>query len=120
MQITLILCNHYINNVTFCFSKSMDCTDLSLTGLIAWVIMWGKQGVRAMHEKILLKGRPRGGAAIIWKGSLKARVTPIDIESQRVCVVSIEYDYISIRLIYVYMPRITIDPIRILLSIKVS
>ncbi len=34
-----------------------------------------------MNERVLLKGRPRGGAAISWKGSLKARVTPIDIES---------------------------------------
>ncbi len=64
----------------------------------------GKHGVSAMNERVLLKGRPRGGAAIILKGSLKARVTPIDIESQRVCAVSIEYDNIKVLLICVYMP----------------
>ncbi len=70
-----------------------------------------------MNERVLLKGRPKGGAAIIWKGSLKARVTPIDIESQRVCAVSIEYDNIKV-LVYI-CHVMTIDRIRILLSIKV-
>ncbi len=57
-----------------------------------------------MNERFLLKGRPRGGAAIIWKGSLNARVTQIDIEYQRICAVSIEYDNIKVLLKYVYMP----------------
>ncbi len=57
-----------------------------------------------MNERVLLKGRPRGGAVNIWKGSLKARVTPIDIESQMVCAVSIEYDNFKVLLICVYMP----------------
>ncbi len=65
-----------------------------------------------MNERVLLKSRPRVGVAIIWKGSLKARVTPIDIESQRVCADSIEYDNIKILLICVYMP------FRILMCIK--
>ncbi len=65
-----------------------------------------KHGVSVMNERVLLKGRPRGGAAIIWKGSLNAiaRVTQIDIEYQRICAVSIEYDNIKVLLICVYMP----------------
>ncbi len=40
----------------------------------------------------------------LLKNTLKARVTPIDIESQRVCAVSIEYENIKVLLICVYMP----------------
>ncbi len=49
-----------------------------------WCNILGKDGVSTMNEMILLKDRPRGGAAIILKGSINARVTPIDNESQRV------------------------------------
>ncbi len=40
----------------------------------------------------------------LLKNTLKARVTPIDIESQRLCAVSIEYENIKVLLICVYMP----------------
>ncbi len=56
-----------------------------------------------MNERVLLTGRPRGGAAIIWKRSLKSRVTPIYIESQRVCAASIIYDISKVLLICVNM-----------------
>ncbi len=41
----------------------------------------GKHGVISVNERVLLKGRHRGGAAIIWKDSLKAMVKPIDSKS---------------------------------------
>ncbi len=56
----------------------------------------GKHGVSAMNGRVLLKGRPRGGAAIIWKGII------------------LRY------FLYLYICHaMTIDPIRILLSVKV-
>jgi hypothetical protein len=50
----------------------------------------GKHGVSAMDESKILKGRPNGGAAIIWKGSLNAKVIPVIYESRRVCAVTAE------------------------------
>ncbi len=116
-KLTCITCNcEYADHSRIDLIKSLyqQCDFLLLQehGLYRSQFDWfnslgdnvGKHGVNAMNGRVLLKGRPRGGAAIIWKGSFKARVTPIDIESQTVCPVSIEYDNIKVLLIFVYMP----------------
>ncbi len=57
-----------------------------------------------MNETQLLKGRPNGGAVIIWKGSLKANVTPVKYYSTGVCVVTVELGDTRVLIVCVYMP----------------
>ena len=48
-----------------------------------------KHGVSAMDERVLLSGRPHGGVAILWHNDLNAKVTPIAIQSKRLCAVHV-------------------------------
>ena len=52
----------------------------------------GIHGVSAMNEDQLLRGRPRGGAAILWHGDLRNLVTPVTWESSRCCAVTVELE----------------------------
>ena len=61
-------------------------------------------GVSAMDEKILLRGRPHGGVVILWKNSLKNKVTVVPIESTRLTAVTIECNAGKLLLVNVYMP----------------
>ena len=61
-------------------------------------------GVSAMDEKVLLRGRPHGGAVILWKNSLKNKVTAVSVESTRLTAVTIETHAGNLLLLNVYMP----------------
>ena len=61
-------------------------------------------GVSAMDEKILLRGRPHGGAVILWRNTLKNRVRVVPYESKRICAVEMECDTGKLLIINVYMP----------------
>ena len=61
-------------------------------------------GVSAMDEKILLRGRPHGGAVILWRNTLKNRVRVVPYESKRICAVEMECDIGKLLIINVYMP----------------
>jgi len=52
----------------------------------------------------VLRGRPYGGCAIIWKNSLNFRVMPIAANSRRVYAVLFESDDVRLLCICVYMP----------------
>ena len=60
--------------------------------------------VSAMDERRMLTGRPHGGAAIVWRSSINAKVTPVLFDSTRTCAVIIECDNFKVLLICVYMP----------------
>lgn len=65
----------------------------------------GKHGVSAMKEDVLLKGRPHGGCAILWKRDLKLNVEPVVLESSRLTAVRVTLDDGKMLLICcVYMP----------------
>ena len=61
-------------------------------------------GVSAMDEKTLLRGRPHGGAVILWRNTLKNRVRVVPYESKRICAVEMECDIGKLLIINVYMP----------------
>ena len=52
----------------------------------------------------ILKGRPYGGAAILWNKSLNADVKPLKTNSKRICAVKLNTAEISIIIICVYLP----------------
>ncbi len=45
-----------------------------------------------MDERVVLRGRPRGGLAIVCNAEMNAKVTLIDSEYRRVFAVLIEYN----------------------------
>ena len=61
-------------------------------------------GVSAMDEKKLLKGRPNGGAVILWKNTLENKVCAIPYDSKRICAVTMESNLGKVLIINVYMP----------------
>ncbi len=63
----------------------------------------GKHRASAIGE-IFLKGRPRGGSVIHWKGSLNAKVIPVENDSQRVCAVTVEIQGTRILFVCTYIP----------------
>ncbi len=64
----------------------------------------GKHAASAMDETKNLQGRPRGGSAILWKGSLNTKVIPVEYDSQRVCAVIVDIHGTRSLLICVYVP----------------
>ena len=64
----------------------------------------GVHGVSAMDESQVLRGRPHGGAAIIWHKDIAHKVTPIPWESKRFCAVILEVDLVKFLIVCVYMP----------------
>ncbi len=58
----------------------------------------------AMDENRVLRGRPNGGAAILWNKNVKATFKPIDYESDRVCTVAMHMNDTVLLLICVYIP----------------
>ena len=61
-------------------------------------------GVSAMDEKKLLRGRPNGGAMIIWKNTLENKVSAVPYDSKRICAVTMESAVGKVLIINVYMP----------------
>ena len=60
--------------------------------------------VSSMDSKVLRRGRPFGGTAIIWKNNINAKITPISTSTPRLCAVLLESFMFNIVLISVYMP----------------
>jgi exonuclease III len=54
-------------------------------------------------EKVL-RGRPYGGCAFLWRRSLDVKVKLIEVPSKRIIAVTIEYSSFTILLANVYMP----------------
>ncbi len=65
-------------------------------------------GISGMDSSDLLKGRPYGGCAILWRKSLLANISPIESENRRFCAVSYEKNGFESLLFDVYMPSDTI------------
>ena len=61
-------------------------------------------GVSAMQEGVILRGRPRGGAAIVWHSRVHQNVTPVPCDSNRLCAVTVDVGADKLLLVCVYMP----------------
>ncbi len=61
-------------------------------------------GVSAIKDNAILVGRPHGGVACLWRRSLKAKVTPVDINNERFCALKLEMKHTTLLIICVYMP----------------
>lgn len=62
-------------------------------------------GVSGMNELELLEGRPYGGCAILWKKTLICKITPVELESKRLCAVHVSDDSgLDLLMRNVYLP----------------
>ena len=64
----------------------------------------GKHCVSAMNENKLLRGRPNGGAVILWRKNINHKVVPVEYDSDRMCAVTVHVDEGILLLVCVYMP----------------
>ena len=62
-------------------------------------------GVSGFGNDSVLSGRPFGGCAILWRSDLHVNIHPIDIDSRRICVVSVSSENWKLVIVNVYMPR---------------
>ena len=116
-NLTLISYNcEYANDIRVPFMKQLfsQCDFLCLQehGLfkskLPWLRILGDDvcfhGVSAMDEGQLLRGRPHGGAAIVWHGGMQHQVTPVPWNSTRLCAVTVNVGAETLLIINVYMP----------------
>ncbi len=69
---------------------------------ISWVV---RHGVSAMNENELLLGKPHGGSVIIWNPNIKAKIDPVEYNSNRACAITIEMlNKKRFLLLCIYMP----------------
>ena len=62
-------------------------------------------GTSAMNGDAPLVGRPHGGCAIVWSNLLKCKFTPVNTESDRICIVKMTLDNGStVLLVNLYLP----------------
>ena len=73
-------------------------------GILLSIPDFSCHGTSAMDTTEVLIGRPHGGCSILWKSSLKCKVTPVDCCSPRICAVLVEMSNSSMLLINFYMP----------------
>ena len=64
----------------------------------------GIHGVSAMDENKPLRGRPNGGAAILWHESINGRNSPVPWDNKRFCAITYDTGKSKILIICVYMP----------------
>ena len=61
-------------------------------------------GVSAMDEGQLIRGRPHGGAAIMWRSTLGHHVSAISLDSKRMCAITVDVATEKLLIVCVYMP----------------
>ncbi len=77
----------------------------------------GTHGVSAMNENELLSARPHGGSVIIWNQNIKAKIDPVEYNSNRACAVAVEIFNKKWFFYFVYICYVMINQlIQILLS----
>ena len=59
--------------------------------------------VSGMDSSLVHGGRPYGGCCILWKNNLLASVTPIPVDSKRLCVVKVDCQNYSLLICNAYM-----------------
>ena len=52
----------------------------------------------------MLADRPYGGCAKLWQANLNARVSPLIVDSRRVCAVRVSFDSVNLLIVNDYMP----------------
>ena len=78
-------------------------SQLSVLGNIDNSILYN--GVSGFGNDSILSGRPYGGCAILWHSDLYVKIQPIDIDSRRICAVSVSSENWKLVIVNVYAMR---------------
>ena len=89
-------------SVLFLQEHWLSDAQLSSLGSISPNISY--TGVSGFDNSVMLMGRPYGGCAILWQSNLFVSVTPIDVNSRRLCAARLCSESLKLVLINVYMP----------------
>ena len=80
----------------------LSAGHLGLLGDIDYNIMY--TGVSGFDNESVLSGRPYGGCAILWHSNMCVNVVPINVDSRRICAVSLSHDSWKLVVVNVCMP----------------
>ena len=61
-------------------------------------------GVSGFDNESVLSGRPYGGCAILWHSNMCVNAVPINVDSRRICAVSLSHESWKLVVVNVYMP----------------
>ena len=89
-------------SVLFLQEHWLSDAQLSSLGSISANISY--TGVSGFDNSVMLMGRPYGGCAILWQSNLFLSVTPIDVNSRRLCAARLCSESLKLVLINAYMP----------------
>ena len=118
IMVQLTLCTYNIRGLNFTKVKYIKdllklCTivvlqelwlnDHQISELSSHFQGYNVHGVSAIDISVLLKGRPKGGVAFIYPGTL-GEVSLIKTKSNRLCSISLKFDELLIYFFGVYMP----------------
>jgi len=77
-------------------------TQLSLLGNICANVSY--TGISGFNNSDILSGRPYGGCALLWHSDLLVNVSPINVNSNRICAARVGIKSVNFLFIDVYMP----------------
>ena len=58
----------------------------------------------SMRDDQLIRGRPYGGTAILYRENIDAKVTPIITTTPRICAVTVSSEKYNVLIMSIYMP----------------
>ena len=98
----------YINDVlkfsSILFLEELWLSDKQISELSTYFPGYDVHGVSAIDSTILLRGRPKGGIAVIYPDSFGSKLSFIKTESKRLCSISLKIDQLLIYFFCAYMP----------------
>ena len=91
-------------NCQFIFLQEHWLSDGQLDELNSISINYLSVGVSGFNNSDVLKGRPYGGCAILWKRDVCVKVTAVPTNSLCICAARVDIDDVNLLFINVYMP----------------
>ena len=97
----------YVNDLlkipSILFFEQLWLSDKQISELSTYFRGYNFHGVSAIDSTVLLRGRPKGGIAVIYPESFGSKLSFIKTESKRLCSISLKIDQILIYFFCAYM-----------------
>lgn len=93
-----------LSKCTFLLIQEHWLSDEQLNSLTCGSSNIAYTGISGFDRSDVLAGRPYGGCAILWQANLCAHVSPLIINSRRVCAARLSLNSVKILIVNVYMP----------------
>ena len=93
-----------VSTETTLFLEELWLSDKQISELSTYFSGYNVHGVSAIDSTVLLRGRLKGGVAVIYPDSCGSKLSFIKTESKRLCSISLMIDQFLIYLFCAYMP----------------